>query len=149
MNMEKQNLFKIALMTKYMSQSKIAEHLGVSRQRIGQLLNKAESLGMNVVRRHLKKSICQNCGIEHLGNNKFCSKECRAQSPRKFGGPASQIQVEIFTCDGCGVKFSRTRRLTYIREKMSERRGKKLKRVFCSQKCYRSRSSLNVEWSSK
>ncbi len=127
----------IALLSKNgMKQSEIAKLLGVSRQRVGQLVDKAEKLGIEINRRQLKKSKCFNCDKEYLGNNKYCSKECANKRLRKFGGPSSTVELEIFTCDGCGTKFSRTKRLTYIRNKTSEKRGKPLNRVFCTQTCY-------------
>lgn len=127
----------IALMTRQgNTQTKIAEHMGLSKQRIGQLMDKAEKLGLEVVRRHRKKSTCVNCGSVYLGGNKFCSEECLKSRPKKFGGPSSSIQVEIMMCDGCGSEFSRTRRLTYIRNKTSERTGRPFKRVFCTKECY-------------
>lgn len=119
-----------------MKQSEIARVLGVSRQRIGQLIDKAEKLGIEITRRQLKKKKCFQCNKEYSNNNKYCSKECASKNPRKFGGPSSTIEIEVLKCDGCGTKFSRTKRLTYIRNKSSERRGKELKRVFCTQVCY-------------
>lgn len=120
-----------------MTQSQIAKELGISRQRVGQLADRAERKGIAVVRRQIKKRICPNCGTEHTYKKKFCSKECRMMAPRKFGGPTSSIEVQIMTCDGCGTKFSRTKRLSYIRDKVREYRGKDmLKRSFCTRECY-------------
>lgn len=128
---------QIALLTvQGLTQTEIAVKIGVSKQRVGQLIDKAQRAGFAVVRRQIKKTKCFNCGLEYAGKNKFCSKNCRSTSPRKFGGPSSEIQVEIMVCDGCGIKFSRTRRLSYIRKKTSERTGRDLRRIFCTRDCY-------------
>jgi predicted DNA-binding protein (UPF0251 family) len=140
LNMEKydERTKQIAQMTmKGMTQTLIAKTMGISKQRIGQLIDKAEKAGFNVMRRQIKKSNCKSCGKEYKRNmRKFCSPECRMSFPRKFGGPSSSIEVEIMTCDGCGTRFSRTKRLTYIRNKTSARKGKVPNRVFCTRECY-------------
>jgi len=128
---------QIALMTiQGMTQTAIAEKIGVTKQRVGQLVDKAERAGIPVVRRQVRRSKCANCGVEYASKNKFCSKKCRSMFPRNFGGPSSEIQVEIMVCDGCGTKFSRTRRLIYIGKKGAERTGRTLKRTFCTRDCY-------------
>jgi hypothetical protein len=128
---------QIALMTiQGINQTKIAEKMKITKQRVGQLVDKAERAGIPVLRRQIKKSKCATCGLDYIGKNKFCSKKCRSMSPRSFGGPSSQIEVEIMLCDGCGTKFSRTRRLIYIGRKVAEKTGKELKRTFCTRDCY-------------
>jgi DNA-binding MarR family transcriptional regulator len=128
---------QIALMTiQGMTQTKIAEKMGITKQRVGQLVGKAERAGIPVLRRQIKKSRCAACSLEYIGKNKFCSKKCRNMVPRNFGGPSSEIQLEIMLCDGCGTKFSRTRRLIYIGRKVAEKNGKVLKRTFCTRDCY-------------
>lgn len=124
-----------------MMQSDIARMMGVSRQRVGQLMDRAEKFGLVVVRRQIRHEVCPTCGAVHRRKNKYCSRTCRiAAHPPKFGGPSSNIEVEILTCDGCGVKFSRTRRQTYIGEKLAERRGKSPpKKKFCTRQCYHER----------
>lgn len=128
---------QIAQMTiQGVNQTKIAEKMGITKQRVGQLLDKAEQVGIPVMRRQIRKSKCAMCGSVYVGKNKFCSKVCRSMSPRNFGGPSSEIEVEIMCCDGCGTKFSRTRRLIYIGRKVAEKNGKVLKRTFCTRDCY-------------
>lgn len=128
---------QIALMTMQgLTQTKIAEKMGITKQRVGQLLDKAERAGFAVTRRQVKRRTCAFCGVEYLGINKFCSEKCRNMQPRKFGGPSSSIQVQIMVCSGCGTKFSRTNRLTYIGMKIAEKTGKSLKRAFCTKDCY-------------
>lgn len=120
-----------------MTQSQIAKQLGISRQRVGQLADRAERAGIVVVRRQIKKRNCPNCGVEYTHRRKFCSKACSLMAPRKFGGPSSGIVVDVMTCDGCGTKFSRTKRLSYIRQKTCEYKGTKmLERSFCTKECY-------------
>ena len=135
-----ERLQMMALMTtKGISQTKIAEIFGVSKQRIGQILDKAANEGIPVVRRQIKRQICPSCGAENRKKSKggFCSRECRLKvKPPKCGGPASTIQMAVFVCDGCGIKFSRTNRLDYIGRKTAERRGKVPKRKFCTRECY-------------
>lgn len=128
---------QIALMTTQgMAQTKIAKKMGITRQRVGQLLDKAERAGFAVVRRQVKINSCALCGVQYQGINKFCSDKCRSMQPRKFGGPSSGIQIQIMVCSGCGTKFSRTNRLIYINRKIAEKTGKSLKRVFCTKDCY-------------
>lgn len=124
-------------------QSDIARIMGVSRQRVGQLADKAEEAGFVVVRRQVRQETCPVCGAVHRRKNPYCSGACaRVAKPPKFGGPSSTIEMEIFTCDGCGVKFSRTRRQTYLGKKLVERKGKgPLKRKFCTRECYHERKS--------
>lgn len=126
----------VALMTnRGIRQTEIAAALGVSRQRVGQMLNKAERAGLATTRRQVKAAKkCRTCGSDLPKGKKFCSKECRPQ--RKFGGHSSNIEVTVMVCSGCGVKFSRTRRLQYISIKTAERRGKIPKRHFCTRECY-------------
>jgi hypothetical protein len=123
--------------TKGYNQTRIAEILGISKQRVGQIIDKAALNGIHVVRKQLKYRSCPNCGEKHRQKRLFCSLSCRlSMSPPKFGGPASSIEVEVIVCDGCGTKFSRTRRLTYIGMKTAQRNGKTLKRKFCTRDCY-------------
>lgn len=122
-----------------MSQSDIAKKTGLSRQRIHQILNKASGMGMLIVRRQKKEKICPSCGIRHVMKVKggFCSAICRKKvNPPKFGGPSSCLEVDIMTCDGCGVKFSRTKRLSYIYQRATLKRGRVPKRKFCTTECY-------------
>lgn len=128
---------EIALLTiQGFTQTKIAQKLGITKQRVGQLVDKAVRAGFPVVRRQIRKNTCATCGVQYAGKNKFCSKNCRSMAPRDFGGPSSQIEMKIMVCDGCGTKFSRTRRLIYIGKKVGEKTGKILKRTFCTQECY-------------
>lgn len=128
---------QMALMTiQGMTQTQIAKKMGISKQRVGQLIDKAESAGIPVLRRQVRKNKCAACGVEYAGKNKFCSKQCWGTFPRNFGGPSSQIQLRIMVCHGCGTKFSRTRRLIYIGKKVAEKTGKELKRTFCTRECY-------------
>lgn len=126
-----------------LKQSDIARIMGVSRQRVGQLADRAEAAGLVVVRRQVRQETCPVCGAVHRRKNPYCSRSCRlAANPPKFGGPSSNIEVEIFTCDGCGVKFSRTRRQIYLGKKLVERRGKKpLEKKFCTKECYHNRGA--------
>lgn len=124
-------------------QSDIARIMGVSRQRIGQLADAAERAGLVVVRRQVRQETCPVCGVVHRRKNPYCSRVCRlSANPPKFGGPSSNIEVEIMTCDGCGVKFSRTRRQIYLGKKTVEYRGRKpLEKKFCTRECYQKRGS--------
>lgn len=134
-------LVTIATMTtRGLSQADIARIMGLTRQRVGQIIDKAAAMGIRVVRRQLKYSICPVCGASNRAkiNGGYCSVGCRAKAPRKhkFGGPSSSIEIDVLVCDGCGVKFSRTRRLQYISMKTSEYRGKPSERKFCTRECY-------------
>ena len=126
----------VALMTnRGISQSEIAVALGLSRQRVGQMLDKAEEAGIPTTRRQAKKmSKCRTCDREIPRGRKFCSKECVPQ--RKLGGRSSNIEVILLECSGCGARFSRTKRLQYIANKTAERRGKSSERRFCTRECY-------------
>lgn len=139
-------LVTIATMTtRGMTQADIARIMGLTRQRVGQIVDKAAAMGIQVVRRQLKYKICPACGAKNRSkiHGGYCSSACKAKAPPKMhriGGPSSAIEIDVLVCDGCGVKFSRTRRLQYISMKTSERRGKTAKRKFCTRECYHKNS---------
>lgn len=130
-----------AMTTRGLSQSDIARITGLTRQRIGQIVDKAQRMGIRVVRRQLKYKTCPVCGTSNRSKiyGGYCSKHCKSKAPpkkRKFGGPSSSIEIDVILCDGCGCKFSKTKRLQYIARKVSEYRGKPAMRSFCTRECY-------------
>lgn len=136
---------EMALLTQQgYSLNKIAQLYGISRQRVHQILKKAEKAGCDVKKyiRPKKIVICTNCvickqqfscgsTIKKTCSDK-CLKELRIQlNSRLRGGTHSRYEFISLTCKNCNKTFQRSKHLEYIvsiRNKTTNR--------FCSRICF-------------
>ena len=98
----------------------IGQDVNVSRERVRQILNKANL----PTRKHLVINLCNNCGgniRRYNRNQQFCNKECR----RAY----SRIQI---ACSFCGaLKEYRAKEVTWN----IEHNGRSSDLFFCSKQC--------------
>lgn len=100
----------------------IANKVGVSRERVRQIL-RSESLPTKAIKRlWRKKAICPNCGILFMhknSNNDYCSLSCKKEHHRI-----------TLSCDGCRRLFIRPQAEILYRARVSPD-----KKWFCSRAC--------------
>ncbi len=130
----------------------IAKRLGISRERVRQLLHKPENLGQlnehpddrQPISTAMIKYTCQNpnCGKEFEATrgsgrgHRFCTRECFLTAPPEIRFPdrktpkSSEFVTLTLTCKGCGVAFERSQRLQNIHNYAGA------KNFYCSRDCY-------------
>jgi DNA-binding XRE family transcriptional regulator/endogenous inhibitor of DNA gyrase (YacG/DUF329 family) len=98
----------------HMKMSEIAKIIGISRQRVFQILQEEELL----TKQHVKKCLyaCPVCG--RITSHKFCSEECRKE----------WLQIPVI-CSECGNLFIR-RRSKFMNSYPHHNNA-----LFCSKKC--------------
>ncbi|MDH3583779.1 MAG: hypothetical protein OER86_06155 [Phycisphaerae bacterium] len=122
-----------------MTLAAIADVMGISRARVGQITQKYRV--PSPPRARLPEKVaerCGHCGAEFLikrGNKrKYCNPACRrdAQSHK----PSSHYGTVDLVCDGCGEHFERSKHVFQIGLWMARKRGRSTKRNFCCRDCY-------------
>jgi hypothetical protein len=112
--------------------------LGVSRQRIAQILHKHEGeLDVPIKDRRQpmprKTRPCPVCGTEIVlcvSSRKYCSNKCRHAALVARAAPWSRLATITLVCETCGKKFRRQKHQQSISEVSGSRH------IYCSQKCY-------------
>jgi hypothetical protein len=121
-----------------LAQTSIHYELGVSRQRVAQLLRR-HSDELNVPIKDRREPVartiryCAVCGKEldpAISSRKYCSKTCRRKAVIARGAPWSRVASVKLKCEACGRRFTRSHYL----QKISEIGGSQ--HVYCSKDCY-------------
>lgn len=120
--------------------NKIAKMYGLSRQRVHQILKKAEQEGCDVkkYKQQKKMSTCVVCKKEFLPKytRKTCGKECLKElreqlNSRLRGSIYSRYESISLTCKNCNKTFQRTKHLEYVVSKRNKTTNR-----FCCRTCF-------------
>jgi hypothetical protein len=123
---------------KGLAQTGISRELGVSRQRVAQILHK-HSHELNVPLKDRRQPMprksrpCPVCGNEIVlcvSSRKYCSKACRHAALIAKAAPWSRLARVNLVCETCGKKFTRPKHQQSISEVCGS------EHIYCSQKCY-------------
>ena len=127
----------IDLLNQGISAANIAKQLGISRQRVYQIKDKAVELGAIQWERSNTAQVktCPVCQREFTGNNKTCSQVCAKQSVSRKNTKNSKWSRNTYTtfeCTNCGQTFQRSNYMKAIREAGE---AAPTNHYFCSRNC--------------
>lgn len=108
---------------RFITQVEIGNEVGVSRERVRQILNKVGLNNASEIREKKKRErTCAYCGNPRSRNNhKYCSRACACKAHR----------VDV-TCEECGSTVNRTLSETKVYENYRNRH----KHFFCDRVCF-------------
>lgn len=143
LELTKENEKVVALLEQGVMAAKIAERLGISRQRVYQIKDKAVDLGKLKWQSNKIAQIktCPICSGQFVGPNKSCSRGCANQLTSLGNTRNSKWSRNTFStlvCKECGNSFKRSNFMRAIREHMEAARNTKsnpTNNFFCSRGC--------------
>jgi len=143
LRLTKENEKVVEMLEQGIMAAKIAEQLGISRQRVYQIKDKAVALGKLKWQssKIAQSKNCPVCSSLFYGPNKACSKGCANQLTSLAlikNSKWSRNTFSTLVCKECGNSFKRSNFLRAIREHMEAAKKTKsdpTNNFFCSRSC--------------
>lgn len=135
----KENEKVVEMLEQGIMASKIAKQLGISRQRVYQIKDKAVDLGKLKWQSTKIAQIktCPVCSGQFVGSNKSCSRGCANQLISLTNTKNSKWSRNTFStlvCKECGKSFKRSNFLRAIRER-ADTKSDPTNNFFCGRSC--------------